>query len=87
MAIITLHLAPEIERTLREKATLLGQTLETYLQRLAEHDAAARDGTAAPIAASTESWSDQWRSWASSHVAHPAIADDSRQSIYTDRGE
>jgi hypothetical protein len=87
MANITLHLAPEIEGKLREKATLLGQTLETYLQQLAEHDAAASDGTAAPIPASAEQWSAQWRWWASSHAGLPGVADDSRQSIYADRGE
>jgi hypothetical protein len=36
MSNVTLQFAPDMERKLREKASLLGQTLEAYLQQLAE---------------------------------------------------
>jgi hypothetical protein len=36
MSRVTLQLTPDTERKLREKASLLGQTLEVYLQQLAE---------------------------------------------------
>jgi siderophore synthetase component len=38
-AAVTVHLPPETERTLREKATSAGVTLEAYLRELAERDA------------------------------------------------
>jgi hypothetical protein len=43
MSAITIDLAPETEKRLREKADSAGLTLEVYLRRLAEHDA---NGTA-----------------------------------------
>ena len=49
MANITLQLRPETEQKLREKATLRGQTLEAYLQQLAEREAASSNGSPAPI--------------------------------------
>jgi hypothetical protein len=39
LAAVTVHLPPETERTLREKATSAGVTLEVYLRKLAERDA------------------------------------------------
>ncbi|MFL5340601.1 MAG: hypothetical protein ACJ8F7_10665 [Gemmataceae bacterium] len=39
MNAVTVELSPHTERTLREKATLLGLSLEGYLQQLADHDA------------------------------------------------
>ena len=39
LAAVTVHLPPETERTLREKATSAGVTLEAYLRTLAERDA------------------------------------------------
>ncbi len=36
---VTVHLPPETERTLREKAASAGLTLEAYLQKLAQRDA------------------------------------------------
>jgi hypothetical protein len=40
MASVTLHLSGETERKLRERATHFGQTLEGYLEQLAEQEAA-----------------------------------------------
>jgi hypothetical protein len=43
---VTLHLAPEIERRLSEIAACEGQTLEAYLEQLAER--AAMDANGSP---------------------------------------
>jgi hypothetical protein len=48
MASITLQLRPETEQRLREKAALRGQTLEAYLQQLAEREAASANGSQTP---------------------------------------
>ncbi len=41
MTSVTLHFRAETEQMLREKATRRGQTLETYLEQLAEREAEA----------------------------------------------
>jgi hypothetical protein len=45
MTHVTLQLRPETEQKLREKAGRHGQTLESYLQQLAEHDAGESNST------------------------------------------
>jgi hypothetical protein len=44
MSNYTVHLTPGIEQKLRDRASQVGQTLEVYLERLAE--SAAAEGTA-----------------------------------------
>lgn len=44
MSNVTVELPSEIERTLRHKASLQGQTLEVYLRELAERDAVSANG-------------------------------------------
>ncbi|HKB02314.1 MAG TPA: hypothetical protein VKD90_08845 [Gemmataceae bacterium] len=44
MSHVTVTLAPETERKLRHQASLQGQTLEVYLQKLAEREAASVNG-------------------------------------------
>jgi len=93
MTTISLQLESSVEQKLREKARLRGQSLETYLQQLAEESAKDANGAAAPIvppdsaAEYSESWISAWRAWAASHATLPTVADDSRESIYADRGE
>jgi hypothetical protein len=41
---VTVTLPPETERKLRHQASLRGQTLEVYLQKLAEREAASVNG-------------------------------------------
>ena len=41
---VILNLAPDVERTLSEKAVRTGQTLEVYLEQLAERDARENNG-------------------------------------------
>jgi hypothetical protein len=90
---VTIHLAPEIERRLREKAALNGQSLEDYLRRLAEESARPEsspgelpaEGSPRPLSA--EEWVAEFRAWAASHPTRTTVADDSRESIYAGRGE
>ena len=79
---VTLNLSPETERRLREKAARSGQTLEGYLEALAQGAAAAT-----PAVLSPDEWAAQFRAWVASHRPLPALADDSRDSIYEGRGE
>lgn len=91
MTTISVQLDSSVEQKLREKARLRGQTLETYLQQLAEESARDANGAAAPVvppvsaAQSAESWCRALQAWAANHATLPTVADDSRESIYTDR--
>ncbi len=84
---ITIHLAPEIERRLREKAAADGQSLEEYLRRLAEESARGGRSSASPRPLPAEEWIAELRAWAARHAHWPADVDDSRESIYGGRGE
>jgi hypothetical protein len=90
---VQLQLPPETERVLTEKAAQSGQTLEAYLEQLAQRDAQAANGM--PVVAAQPAgppltlpqWSAAWRAWAASHATRCVVADDSRESIYAGRGE
>ncbi len=87
---VMLDLRAEIERLLKEKAATTGQTLEGYLEGLAEREAHARNGTRnGPAQLTVEQWSAEWRAWADANRKLPAglMIDDSRESIYAGRGE
>jgi len=57
---VILNLAPDVAQALGEKAARTGQTLEVYLEQLAERD--ARGNTSVPQALSSLSLSpDEWR--------------------------
>ena len=83
---VTLQLPPDPERMLRAKATRNGQTLESFLQHLAEQAALDTVGPAGSEPTPSE-WSATWRAWAASHRTLANLADDSRESIYAGRGE
>lgn len=93
MNTISIQLDSNVEKKLREKARARGQSLETYLQQLAEESAKDANGATAPIAPpdsaaeSSEAWISMLRAWAASHATLPTVADDSRESIYAGRGE
>jgi hypothetical protein len=50
MTSIVLHLPLDTERKLREKAMQTGQTLEAYLEQLAQHDAENTNDTGTGLA-------------------------------------
>jgi hypothetical protein len=52
MSIVTVRLAPDTERKLRHQANQVGQTLESYLERLAER--AVANGTTTAHAEESE---------------------------------
>jgi hypothetical protein len=93
MTTLTIQLPQETEQRLRQKASLSGKSLESYLQELAERAAQekAADGTGptppGPPELSAEQWIAEWRAWVESRPIRPVIADDSRESIYEGRGE
>jgi hypothetical protein len=93
MSNITIQLDATAEQKLREKARLRGQTLEGYLQQLAEDDAQTANGAATPPtpqtteAEATARWIQAWQAWAANHPSVPVAVDDSRESIYEGRGE
>ena len=89
---LTLNLAPETLAQLKAKAARSGQTIERYLQELAEREAWTTNGIqpdTKPDAAkmSPGQWSAAWRSWAAGYPSLPGSVDDSRQFIYSGRGE
>src|SRR4051812_26599565 len=55
---VTLHLAAETERRLRERAAQKGQTLEAYLEQLADRDAGDANGTPEPPRAPGKTFDD-----------------------------
>ena len=82
---ITINLSADTEQRLREAAARRGDTLEAYLEWLAGQSAG---NGARPAAERTpEEKVAAWREWVASHAANPHVADDSRESIYGDRGE
>ncbi len=83
---ITIKLDPETERRLRDLAGQAGQTLERYLEQLAVQTSS----TAPPCSTAAESpedWVARFRAWVKGHRPLPVVADDSRESIYGNRGE
>lgn len=82
---VTLNLSAEAIRRLREKAARSGQTLEAYLERLAELSTLAENNTAAER--TPEEWAAEWRSWTAGDRTLFTPATDDRESIYADRGE
>jgi hypothetical protein len=86
---IMFHLSPETEYLLQEKAARHGQSLEAYLQELAEREAHQADKAARPTGEriSAVLWVGLWRAWARDHPASVAVVDDRRESIYDGRGE
>jgi hypothetical protein len=92
MTRVTLQFPPETARRLQERAAQSGQTLEAYLQQIAEREAQRSNGaspkvTPDPGMTSAEEWVAELRAWAASHRTLPTVADDSRESIYEGRGE
>jgi hypothetical protein len=85
---VVLELAPETERILKDNAARGGQTLEAYLEQLAEQD--AREISSSQDLRSgvpKGQWVAELRTWAASHRAIEKIVDDSRETIYEGRGE
>jgi hypothetical protein len=86
--IITLQISPETEQLLQEKASRHGQSLEAYLQVIAEREAHRHENICKSIdTTSADPWVARWRAWAQNHSVSATTADDSRESLYAGRGE
>jgi len=88
---VTIDLAPETERRLREKAAKAGQTIEDHLRQLAEESAGSARGASEPSTGPADRTPEErvaeWLAWVASHRDQTLVADDSRESIYAGRGE
>ena len=84
MTSVVLHLPAETERTLREKAAQLGQTLEAYLEQLARHDAEATNGKEMSVPLSEEEFDRLLDQLSAGLLLPPLPADFSRSDIYAD---
>lgn len=82
---VTIQLSEDAAERLRETAARRGQTLEAYLEWLAA--VSAGNGSAPPLQRTPDEKVAAWRAWVESHASNPHVADDSRESIYGDRGE
>jgi plasmid stability protein len=82
---LTLQFPPDIEAKLRERAAAVGKDVETLVREAVEAKLAG-EPTAQPDL-TPEEWVAQFDAWMKSRkmVYHPV--DDSRESIYADRGE
>ena len=88
MTSVTLHFRAETEQVLREKASRRGQTLETYLEQLAEREAAGDADARATDAGGqlTDSEFDRLLDELSDGPRLPHLPIDfSRADIYSDR--
>jgi hypothetical protein len=82
---VTLNLSPEIARRLQDKAAQSGQTLQAYLERLAEHDAGGSKGPAAlPPDLADEEWDRLLDELAAGPTLPHLPPDFSRADVYAD---
>lgn len=83
---LQIPLSPETEAKLRERAAAAGKDLATFIQDVVEEVAVGENGAAADALSPTQ-WSEEWHAWAASHRKLDHVVDDSRESIYSGRGE
>lgn len=82
---LLLHLPPELETKLDEQAKATGQTPEEIVVQLLEQQLDGEPRAEGHLSA-TE-WVADIHSWAEGHRRLSHEAEDSRESIYTGRGE
>jgi len=88
MASVIVHLTPETEQRLRDMASQNGQTLEVYLEQLAQQEAQGGNGTTSALATQAVLSDEDFESLLdelSEGAARPHLpADFSRSDIYAD---
>lgn len=82
---LTLSLPPDLEARLRERAAAAGKDVESLVREAVEEKLAAVPP--GPNGKTHEQWSAELHAWAASHKHTTHFVDDSRESIYADRGE
>jgi hypothetical protein len=82
-----LEIKTETAEMLAAQARSRGLSVDDYLRTLLP--SVNGDFEEQPLyqAATPEEWVRAFREWAASHLALPAVADDSRDSVYQGRGE
>jgi hypothetical protein len=83
-----LHLPPEIELSLRQHAAIAGMDVEQFAIKAIQSGIASSemaDDDVQPLPKST--WSAEFNAWLASIPKRKTHMDDSRESIYQDRGE
>jgi hypothetical protein len=80
---LVLHLTPETEVKLKERATLLGKRPEE-LALEALHDRLNGEPVSAPTLP-TDAWLREFDAWVNQQTSRNPHFDDSRESIYPDR--
>jgi hypothetical protein len=81
---LTLQLTPEIEARLKEQAAMAGKKPEELALQVLQESLAGEFGSSPSL--SNEEWLRQFNTWVSDHRSRNSRFDDSRESIYADRG-
>lgn len=82
---LILNFTPEFEFRLREAAKATGDDLETFVLRAVEDRIAHRPSETETIKSDDE-WRAKFNAWLASRKPVRHFVDDSRESIYADRG-
>jgi hypothetical protein len=83
---LTLSFAPDVEAKLRERAAAAGKDVATLVREAVEEKLASGDGAALP-ARSAAQWEAEFDAWVRGHQPVGHSIDDSREGIYSGRGE
>lgn len=86
---LNLRMSLETEARLKERAKKLGVEVERLVVAAVEATLATENnGASTSSGTSPEQWVAAWREWAASHPIRSGVhLDDSRESIYSGRGE
>ena len=86
MSSIIDQIKPDTAETIAMEARARGLSVDEYIKSLLPQSNGDADENSLYKTATPEEWVRAFREWAMSHPALP-MADDSRESIYQDRGE
>jgi hypothetical protein len=84
---VTLDLKPEVEQRIAAEAKARGLSVQTYILKVLEKDAANGE-TSFALTATPQEWKKAFLEWVNTErPEHPPISDDaiSRESIYRER--
>jgi len=83
----TEQIRPDMLTRLATHALRSGKTINELLQQMLDERETVRLPEVPPTVRTPEDWSRALRAWAASHAVTPGSVDDSRESIYAERGE
>jgi hypothetical protein len=82
---LTLSFPPEIEKKLLERAAATGKDLASVIREAVEEKLISSSGAGA--LKTTQQWEAEFNAWVSGRKVISHFVDDSRESIYSGRGE